>query len=259
LTSKNIPVPETLASYTSFSELDSLPADLSRFDEFVVKPNAGSQGRGILVVWGRKGKGFVSSSGSPISGEQIKDQIAEIINGNYSQLGDSDTAYIEPLIRQHPVLDDIAPYGLSDIRLIISEGKLIGAMLRIPTKLSGGKANLHQGALGAALDLNTGAVTRCTLKGALMPSHPDSKKAIVSVQLPYWSQIVKMAMDCYQVIPLGYMGVDICIDRNQGPVVLEVNGRPGLEIQNVHGQGLYGLMGRLQSSNSTAAQPRRIA
>ncbi len=47
------------------------------------------------------------------------------------------------------------------------------------------------------------------------------------------------ARNASHAIPLGYIGVDICIDQTRGPLVLEVNGRPGIEIQNVQKRGLF--------------------
>ena len=38
------------------------------------------------------------------------------------------------------------------------------AMLRLPTKASGGRANLHQGAIGAGVDLVTGVTHHAVLK-----------------------------------------------------------------------------------------------
>ena len=37
---------------------------------------------------------------------------------------------------------------------------------------------------------------------------------------------------------MGYLGVDIVLDRKQGPMLLEANARPGLAIQIANGQGL---------------------
>jgi len=39
-------------------------------------------------------------------------------------------------------------------------------------------------------------------------------------------------------VPLNYVGVDIVIDETDGPLILEINARPGLEIQNINGFGL---------------------
>jgi glutathione synthase/RimK-type ligase-like ATP-grasp enzyme len=37
---------------------------------------------------------------------------------------------------------------------------------------------------------------------------------------------------------LGYLGVDLMIDEDKGPLMLEVNARPGLAIQLANGIGL---------------------
>jgi D-alanine-D-alanine ligase-like ATP-grasp enzyme len=39
-------------------------------------------------------------------------------------------------------------------------------------------------------------------------------------------------------VPLGYAGIDVCLDERRGPVVIEVNARPGIEIQNALQKGL---------------------
>ncbi|NIB44215.1 hypothetical protein HBA55_31740 [Pseudomaricurvus alkylphenolicus] len=239
LRSAGIPVPDTLAEFSEFAQLEQLNEVLSSLQEFVIKPNAGSQGNGILIIKGRQGEQFIGSSGQSISLLSIRRHLTEIINGNYSQLGDSDTAFLEPLIHQHPLLQTIAPYGLCDIRILVSEGRILSAMLRLPTRDSGGKANLHQGAIGAAVDLQTGEISRCQRNGQPLARHPDNQEPLIGVKLPYWQQILDISDKCSQAIPLGYMGIDICLDKERGPLVLEVNGRPGLEIQNVNHFGLY--------------------
>jgi len=238
LTDYKIPVPGTIAQFDTLFDVQKLSQSLKNESAFVIKPNAGSQGNGILVIQDKQEQNFVTASGKTKTHSDLKNLICEIINGNYSQLGDSDTAYIEPLIRQHKILQDFAPYGLCDIRLVLTEGKLVSAMLRVPTKSSGGKANLHQGAIGAAIDLATGTIRHCFYKNQEITHHPDNGQPIVGVVLPFWSQIKQMSIACTQAIPLGYMGVDICLDQELGPLVLEVNGRPGLEIQNVNQCGL---------------------
>jgi len=38
---------------------------------------------------------------------------------------------------------------------------------------------------------------------------------------------------------LGYLGVDLVIDRDHGPLLLELNARPGLAIQLANHSGLF--------------------
>ncbi|NTS76686.1 hypothetical protein HR060_07370 [Catenovulum sp. SM1970] len=234
----NIPVPSTIAAFNNTNDLTELEQHLNTHREFVIKPNAGSQGKGILVIRDKSADGFVSANGKTVSKAEITKLIKDTIGGKYSQLEKSDTAYIEPLIHQHLSLNNIAPYGLCDIRVVVIKKQVVSAMLRIPTLGSSGKANLHQGALGAAINLKTGEIERCLCQGQVITHHPDSNAQVTGVVLPFWSKIVEMSQACSEALGLGYMGVDICLDEYLGPLVLELNGRPGLEIQNINKSGL---------------------
>jgi hypothetical protein len=56
--------------------------------------------------------------------------------------------------------------------------------------------------------------------------------------MPAWDRILEMAARCYEMTCLGYLGVDIVVDRELGPLILELNARPGLAIQIANGSGL---------------------
>jgi len=47
-----------------------------------------------------------------------------------------------------------------------------------------------------------------------------------------------LAARCYELTGLGYLGVDIVLDRIRGPLILELNARPGLNIQIANKAGL---------------------
>ena len=112
------------------------------------------------------------------------------------------------------------------------------AMLRLPTKASGGRANLHQGGVGAGVELASGMTTRAVLRNRLVTRHPDTGERLVGFRVPYWDQILDMAQRVARAVGLGYVGVDVVIDRTRGPLLLEANARPGLAIQIANGQGL---------------------
>jgi alpha-L-glutamate ligase-like protein len=239
LSLNNVPCPATIASCYEFGDIAAFMQQLDKQADIVIKPNKGARGNGILLLAKKQHDGFISTSGKSWPSKAIKQHIEEILSGSFSQNGDEDAAYIEPMIHQHHTLKSFAPLGLCDIRIIVCNGKLLSAMLRIPTLKSKGKANLHKGAIGTSIDLKTGRTGRSLMGRQIIHNHPDSNKSLQNIQLPYWNDIKNMAEQCYQSIPLGYMGVDICIDEKEGPLVLEVNGRPGLEIQNVNDEGIH--------------------
>ncbi|HEY5995238.1 MAG TPA: sugar-transfer associated ATP-grasp domain-containing protein [Gallionellaceae bacterium] len=229
-------MPETYRTYGYFYELRNLERDLDAYRDFVIKPAQGSGGSGIVVIVGRHGRDWLGISGRIYTLYDLQKHISDIIFGVYSfDLGDQ--AIIESRIVQHPEMQELSPLGLADVRIIMCDDHPIMAMTRIPTRQSDGKANLHQGALGVAIDIASGTTTRAQFLGQPIDKHPDSGIHLAGRQLPFWPQIIELARLAAQAVPLKYLGVDISLSPD-GPQLLEINVRPGLEIQNVNGQGM---------------------
>jgi alpha-L-glutamate ligase-like protein len=238
LSKYDIQCPETIALCTSQNELPLFLETMRNTKQFALKPNNGSRGNGILICRGCDDGHFLLAGGKRCDLISIRQHVVDILIGAFSQSGEEDQAYIEPLIVQHDFFNRLSTQGLSDIRVILDHGIVISAMLRVPTEQSNGKANLHQGAVGISIDIKSGQLIDALLKGKKIEKIPSSQQIIKGSVLPYWESILLISARCYEAIPLGYMGVDICIDKLDGPIVLEVNGRPGLEIQNVQSSPL---------------------
>ncbi len=235
-----VPVAPTLVRIRDRRELSRLDWDALP-EAFALKPNYGRGGAGILLA--KDGDGWSTLSGRPLSKEVIKDQIRSILEGEYSlESVEHDSALLEPLIVPHPVLARLVPSGLPDIRVICHRGEPLLAMMRLPTEESEGRANLHQGAVGAAVDLGSGRVARAMLKRERIEEHPDTGEGLLGVEVPEWGAVVEAAARCAEATGLGYLGADVVVDEERGPLVLEVNARPGLEIQNVAGVRLADLL-----------------
>jgi len=233
-----IPTPEVLEVCEALHEVPACVERLRGKSHFVVKPTQGSGGDGILVVgealpeggWRRGESGILSE-------ESLFRHFADIVFGAF---GDDleDRAFVEKKVVADAVLSGLFSDGLSDIRVITLEGRPIRAMLRIPSKSSGGRANLHQGGVGAAIRMEDGEIFRALCKGVPVTHHPDTGATLLGVQIPRWEEVLDTAVRTAKAFPLGFLGIDIVIDETRGPLVLEINARPGLEIQNVHGLGL---------------------
>ena len=152
--------------------------------------------------------------------------------------GQSDLAIIEQRIVRHEVFANISEGGTPDIRVVLYRCVPIMAMVRLPTRASRGKANLHQGAAGAGVDLRTGRTFGGVCKDRAIETHPDTGHPIAGIEVPFWTDLLQAAMKLADGLELGYIGVDFVVDANLGPVVLEANARPGLNIQVANRRGL---------------------
>ncbi len=233
LLENGIAIPSLIATFytrTSVREFDwELPAN-----GFVIKPARGYGGSGIIAFKSWKNGVGITVSGQEYTIQQLESHIFNILDGAFSLQYLPDTAFIEELVAQSPFFKKIAPVGLADIRVIVFRHVPVMAMIRIPTQQSFGKANLHLGALAAGIDLATGITTNALSNTQLIYFIPDSKKKIAGIKLPHWDEILLLSAKTQAAIGLGFVGVDIVIDANKGPVVLEVNARPGLKIQNAN-------------------------
>ncbi|NVE95194.1 sugar-transfer associated ATP-grasp domain-containing protein [Altererythrobacter lutimaris] len=212
-------------------------------DSWAIKPARGSQGDGILLAVRREGDIWYKGSGMPMDEDYVLNHIRKVVDGGFS--GDAtaeDAALIEPLIRADPALADLVPEGLPDLRVICLKDEPLMAMVRLPTNESDGKANLHQRAIGAGVSLETGRITRALVKGTPITHHPDTGVNLIGFEIPGWDRVLELASKCGPAIGLGYSGSDIVLDVNDGPLIIEVNAHPGIEIQNINQLGLKAQM-----------------
>lgn len=226
-----IPTPRLFAKITQRGELrrfrwTRLPAS------FALKPNNASGGGGIIVVFGRNKKGnWVKGSREEIFIPDLNNHIIDILDGNFSPSNIPDTAFFEQRIKIDTTLKPYSVRGIPDIRILIYNLVPTMAMLRLPTEESGGRANLHSGGIGVGIDLVHGNTTTALHRGAVIEALPDKRLALSGLHIPHWNDILLMAARAAQATGLVYAGVDIAIDREDGPLVLEINARPGLDIQ----------------------------
>ena len=233
-----VPTPEVYAEIDSFGTLPRLNELLGGRGDFVVKPNRGSAGRGILVLTGRDGSGFRRHNGELLGLDDLQQHLSDILSGMYSLGGQPDSALIQQRIRLHPTFEAITYKGIPDVRVILYRNEPAMAMLRLPTKESNGRANLHQGGIGTGIDLETGITHHAVQRNRLVSRHPDTGRPVVGMRVPYWDEVIRLSRRVSEAVGLGYIGVDVVIDADGGPMLLEANARPGLAIQIANGQGL---------------------
>ena len=258
-------VPDLYGIISNQGEVRRFPEIVADHASFVIKPARGSGGNGIVVITGRserKRNAFRLSSGVIVTQDEILYHLSNVVGGQYSLSGNPDKALIEYCVQFDPVFTAVSYQGVPDIRVIVYLGYPAMAMVRLPTRASDGKANLHQGAVGAGINMGTGVTLNGVLNDEVVDEHPDTGALVAGLEIPHWDFILESSAKAYEVTGLGYVGVDMVIDRDRGPLILEMNARPGLNIQIANGAGLRNRISRIdeiRDATATAAERAAIA
>lgn len=215
------------------------PNDVMNFDwgslpeSFALKPSRGLGGEGIIVVKKRSadGKAWFTTQKERITESDLKLHTLDILEGAYSLGNEPDVAFIQEYVGRAKVFAKWAYRGTPDIRIIVFNKVPIMAMLRLPTKESSGRANLHQGAVGVGVDIATGITTKAIWHGEQIVFKPGTARKLRGIKIPGWTQILTTAVNAAVASGLGYAGIDIVVHPEKGPMVLEMNAQPGLQIQ----------------------------
>ncbi len=198
-------------------------------ENFVIKPNHGYGGEGIIVFTEKKGSKFIDISGREYEWADIKRHISSILDGEFAISGLSDEAIIEERLIAHDFFKPFVKRGLPDIRVIVFNYVPIIAMLRLPTEESEGKANLHLGAIGVGIEIATGAATFAVCHNKFIRTLPNGEK-LSQIKMPHWNEILLAAANAQRLSQIGFLAVDLALTTT-GIKILELNARAGLSIQ----------------------------
>lgn len=222
---------------------------------FCIKPAQGSGGKGILVVLSHKDGIYKKPSGDTVNKEDVERHISNTLAGLFSLGGKNDVAVVENLIKFDDCFDGFSYEGVPDVRIIVFKGYPVMAMMRLSTSSSDGKANLHQGAVGVGVDIATGKAVRAVQYDLPITHHPDTGKDLMTLRVPHWERLLTLASSAWEMTGLGYLGTDMVLDSEEGPMVLELNARPGLAIQIANGAGLLPRLQHIESLGETITYP----
>jgi len=214
---------------------------------FVIKPARGYAGAGILAIRKWDGETGTTANGQTYTIKQLESHILDILEGAYSLKFLPDNAFIEERLHPHPFFKKLTGYGIPDMRVIVFNRIPVMAMIRLSTEESHGKANLHQGAIGFGIDIRTGITTHAILYDQQISYIPNTKIKTRGIKIPNWEEVLLLSSKTQEISGLGYAGIDIVFDGQQGPMVLEVNARPGLSIQNANRASLRSRLERVEN------------
>lgn len=220
---------------------------------FVIKPSEGYGGEGILIILKRlDGERFLNVEKRETLLDDLKLHILDILEGNYSKYSNPDVAFIEERVPKHPIFKKYAYRGTPDIRIVVFNQVPVMAMLRLPTPESHGKANLHQGGLCVGVDVATGITTYGMIYDQPVTHVPESQVKVNGLQIPYWDEMLEIALAVQRKVGLGYLAVDFVLDEEKGPMILELTSRPGLGIQIANRAGLKKRLERVEGLEGVA-------
>lgn len=247
LTKEEIPTPKILKKFKK-------PGDILNFDwdtlpsSFALKPSRGLGGEGIIIAKKKTQdkKAWITTAKKRVEIEDLRLHILDILEGAYSMHNVPDIAFIQEYVGRHKAFRKYAYRGTPDIRIVIFNKVPVMAMMRLPTKDSGGRANLHQGAIGVGIDIATGITTKAIYYGQFIKFKPGTKRKLHGIKIPQWTEMLKIAVRCSIVAKLGYVGVDIVLHPVKGPMVLEINYQPGMQIQLANMAGLRKRLERVE-------------
>ncbi len=232
----NIAVPELLGYIEFQSDVKNFEQHIKNETGFVIKPAQGSGGKGIFVLK-KEGEKLIKPNGDILQYDDVRRHISNILSGLYSLGGKRDIAVFEKMVNFDDTFEGYSFEGVPDVRVIVYRGYPALAMVRLSTSSSDGKANLHQGAVGVGIEISSGKALSAVQFGRPVTHHPDTQKELKNLEIPFWDQILHLSAECYEMTQMGYLGADIVIDKIRGPLVLELNARPGLAIQIANNMG----------------------
>ena len=238
LSARGIPVGTTYAVIRSKAELNSFSFDQIEEDDFVIKPNKWSKGKGIHIVkriqseetWNY----LYRIQGVLYSEKHLKYLFRDILDGRYSLNGTRDSILIEEKLLPWKEFSLFCKYGLADIRVIVFWLVPVIAMVRIPTEKSEWKANLARWGIALGINISTGKIEKLLSGGKVYTkSFPSAYKHFSGITLPFWDLILLYSSQTQHYTNLGYLALDWVITED-GPKLLEMNARAGLEVQNAN-------------------------
>ncbi|AIF44548.1 sugar-transfer associated ATP-grasp domain-containing protein [Virgibacillus sp. SK37] len=202
-------------SYHEFNEFTN------RVREFIVKPSAGSHGKGIRVI----------------NTKDIKDR-----RTLFEELKKED-ALLEEVIKQLDELAAFNPTSVNTLRVVTllcpdNKVRVMTANLRMG---NGEKHadNFHHNGIASLLDVETGIVVTKGIDRKMNPYiiHPYTGKQIIGFQIPLWNKVIDTVSRAAQLVPsVGYVGWDVAISKDGTILLIEGNAAADPDISQIPDQ-----------------------
>lgn len=193
--------------YAPEAEFAEFKDFIARHDEFIVKPDNGTQGKGV----------------KKLSSSEISD-----VSEFFEQCRQNNIL-LEEVITQHSDLNKINPFSINSVRINAARSsddiKLIGACIKcgVGRQISD---NFHAGGIAYPVDIESGLIIGPGRNNTDLNEykiHPGTDQLMENFQIPYWNEVLQAVHEGMDLVPsLGYIGWDIAITP-VGPEIIEGN------------------------------------
>lgn len=268
LSQRWIPVPQTYGIIKNRRELFNFDWNALPDEEFVIKPNKWSKGKGIMIVkkldslednkeswkdfliwrylksiW-KFWKGWENNlehSQESLRFKVGKDiltyndfvrRLIDVLDWKFSLTFWWDKILIEEKLEPWESFKIFCKYWLADIRVIVFNLIPVAAMVRMPMPWSWWKANLAQWWVGLWIEVGSWKIKSMYYKRKIFTNNfPWEFSHFWRKKIQFWDDILLFSSKIQYFVNIWYLALDWVITED-GPKLLEINARAGLEVQN---------------------------
>ncbi|MCR5182209.1 MAG: hypothetical protein K6D56_04250 [Clostridia bacterium] len=155
------------------------------------------------------------------------------VNELYEHLVKDSKPLVEEVVRQHPTMDLLCSTSVNTIRVITilkdGEARIVAGGIRMGQN-GIFVDNFNAGGIGVVYDLKTGVVISdgYDKQRRVYKTVPESGVTLKGFQIPLWDEVVSLVKEASLVVPqVGYVGWDVAISADRGPLLIEGNSYPG--------------------------------
>ena len=167
--------------------------------------------------------------------EKIKLADCDVVD-IYNHLVNDSKPLVEEVVKQHPTMDLLSSSSVNTIRVITilkdGDAKLVAGGIRM-SQNGIFVDNFNAGGIGVVFDVKTGVVISDgydKIRG-VYKTVPESGVTLKGFQIPQWDEIVKLVKEAALVVPqVAYVGWDVAVSADKGPLLIEGNSYPGQDI-----------------------------
>ena len=170
---------------------------------------------------------------SIVSDNDLRRYILDDLDGKNSMTNGNDKVIVEEKLVPWDTFKEFCKFWLADMRIIVFNLVPVWAMVRIPTEKSGWKANLASWGIWAGIDIWTWIIKSVYVNHkSYTKKFPEEYKRLKWIKIPYRDDILLWSSKIQYFVNLWYLALDWVI-TDDGPKLLEINARAGLELQNI--------------------------